>query len=284
MQLSLRDQKASDLKLDVKSNSLGKTIIAHQYQTHPLKISRPFYLDPSSHYAYLYLRNNSPGLFAKDKLNISINLHQDTQVYLTEQSATKVHPMTPGSKAEVNYKLHLQPKATLELVSEPIIFYRDSALKQTTQITMHPTASLFWSEIILPGRLARGESYQFRDYQNCLEVVSHEGKLWLKEQTFLLGKNNPFRNFNLFTSLPVLGTAIAIMPHVDLNLLVKTINNLNSQNAAGLTVATSVLPYDKGLLFKVIASQAQLIKKYYRSVINALRQLNNQPLLPNIPK
>ena len=283
IQPASNEQKVSALELDFKCNPVGKTLITHQYQTHPLKISRPFILD-SSNYAYVYLRNNSPGLFAGDKLNININLQQDTQIYLTEQSATKAHPMTAGAKAEVNYTWQLQPQAILEFVSEPIILYRDSALKQTTQITMHPTASLFWSEIVLPGRLARGEFYQFRDYHNCLEIFSAEGKLWLKEQSHLEGQNNLFANSNLFASSPVLGTAIAVMPHVDLNLLVNTINNLNLKYNDVLTVAISVLPYEKGILLRVLASQAQLIKKYYRSVINALRQLNHQLLLPNIPK
>lgn len=276
---------SSTLELRLKCNSEGKTIIAHQYQTHPLKISRPFRLDRDRDCrAYLYLRNNSPGLFAQDRLNISLNLKQNTQTYLTEQSATKVHPMTSGATAEVNYQWNIEEGAMVEFVSEPLILYRDSALKQKTQIELHPTASLFWSDIVLPGRLARGEFYQFCFYHNCLEVYSDRGELWLKEQTYLKGNNNKFGNSKLFASLPVLGTAIAIMPDVELSLLEQAINNLNQDSFNKLITATSVLPHNKGILIKVLASQVQTIKSYYSCVIDTIRKLNHQPLLPTIPK
>lgn len=278
-------QKSSTLELDLKCNSEGKTIIAHQYQTHPLKISRPFRLDRDKNCrAYLYLRNNSPGLFAQDRLNISLNLEQNTQTYLTEQSATKVHPMKTGETAEVSYQWNIESGAIVEFVSEPLILYQDSALRQKTRIELHDTASLFWSDIVLPGRLARGEFYQFNFYQNCLEVYSDRGELWLKEQTYFEGNNNQFRDSKLFASLPVLGTAIAIIPNVELSLLEQAINNLNKDSFNGLITATSVLPHNKGIVIKVLANQAQTIKSYYSCVINTLRQLNDQPLLPTIPK
>lgn len=101
------------LKLQLKCNPEGQTMIAHQYETHPLQVSCPFRLDrggdlaegkaPNNHRAYLYLRNNSPGLFAEDELNLSLCLEEKTKLYLTEQSATKVHPtMMP----EVTAKVH----------------------------------------------------------------------------------------------------------------------------------------------------------------------------------
>lgn len=279
------------LKLQLQCNSEGQTIIAHQYETHPLRISSPFRLERNKNHqysdrrAYLYLRNNSPGLFAGDELNIALNLEDKTKLYLTEQSATKVHPTTAeGVEAKVNYQWTIAKDAMVEFVPEPVIFYRDSALQQTTQVNIHPTASFFWSDLVLPGRLARGELYQFRFYDHCLAVYSDTGELWFKDRMYLTGKDNLFANSALFASLPVLGNAIAIMPQIEVDLLKNTIDRLLDNDSYDLVAATSVLPYDKGVVIKVLASQTQKVKMYWHSVLNALRKLNHQSCLPYIPK
>ena len=279
------------LELELKCNSQGDTVVAHQYETHPMRASRPFRLDRvcaseavGSRRAYVYLRNNSPGLFAGDKLDIALNLRENTQLYLTEQSASKVHPMVEGMTATVNYQWDITQQAMVEFVAEPLILYRNSTLRQKTVVKMHSTASLFWSDLILPGRLARGEFYQFRDYEHYLEVSSEEGELWFKERMYLQGKENLFRDSQLFASLPVLGNAIAILPNIEVNLLKNTLDSLENKNNCDLVAATSILPRDKGVIIRVIAAKTEQVKRYWYSVINVLRKLNNQFPLPKIPK
>lgn len=285
----------STLELQLKCNPEGQTIIANQYETHPLRISQPFRLDrdgditggeiANHHRAYLYLRNNSPGLFSGDRIKIALSLEEKTQLYLTEQSATKVHPaIVQGDTANVDYQWTIAKNAMVEFVPEPIILYRDSGLQQTTQIKIHPTASLFWSDFVLPGRLARGESYQFRSYEHFLAVYGDTGELWFKDRMYLKGKDNSFSHNTLFASFPILGNAIAIMPHLEVNLLKSTVDNLLDNNSQKLVAATSVLPYDKGIIIKVLASKTQAIKKSWYLILNLLRQLNHQTCLPNIPK
>ena len=230
------------------------------------------------------MRNNSPGLFAEDSFKITLNLEDNTQLYLTEQSATKVHPMVNTDTAKVNYQWNIGKHAIVEFVPEPLILYSDSALKQTTQVRIHPSASLFWSDVVLPGRLARGESYQFRDYDHCLEVYGEAGELWFRDSMHLTGKENKFAQSSLFASLPVLGNAIALLPQIEVNLLKTTLDSLKLPNTSNLVVATSVLPQDKGVLLRVLGSRTQDIKSYWHSAINTLRKLNQQPPLSHVPK
>ena len=199
----------SVLELQLSTNSAGQTIVTHQHATHPLRISSPFRLDETnSDRAYLYLRNNSPGLFAQDKLKLTLDIQANSKLYLTEQSATKAHPMGSKDKAEVNYHWQVGESAMVEFVPEPVILYQDSALEQTTKICLADTASLFWSDIILPGRLARGENYQFRHYKHFLEVRSPTEELWFCDRLWLTGKQNRFREQSLFASHPVLGLSL----------------------------------------------------------------------------
>ncbi len=286
--ISKKIQNLAISKLDLKfqCNSSGQTQIAHQYATHPLRVSPPFRFDKNNqNRVYLYLRNNSPGILAEDELNFSIQLEKSSQLYLTEQAATKVHPvLTKNAVARVNYQIRIKANASLEFVPEPLILYTDAALKQETKIQMHPSSNLFWSEIILPGRLARGEYYQFHFYDNCLSVTNPEEKLLFKDRSYWEGKNNQFRDSSLFTSLPIMGNAIAVYPKINCNSLQKAIDNLTITNSEDFMVATSILPYEQGIVIRVLANKSQQIKNYFRSVLNEIRSLQNDCSLPKIPK
>jgi urease accessory protein len=276
-----------NLKLNLKCDRASQqTICYHQYTTYPLRLSPVFRLEGiNSNRAYLYIMNISPGLLAGDELNLSLHLAANSNLYLSDQSATKVHAMPQDdTKAVTSYQIEVHAGSTLEFVPEPIILYTDSALEQNMQIKVHPTAKLFLSEIILPGRLARGESYQFRYYFNRWQVTDLAGKLLFSDAMRLEGKLNPFNHHKLFTSLPIIGNAIAILPDVDLKLLSNSLESIPAENSLQLTVATSILPHNQGLVIRALANKTFELKKYFRFALDCIRTLTYQSLLPYIPK
>jgi len=274
-----KQTKNLDLKLECDSEALpptadrhGQTIVTHQYTAYPLGISRTFrHHTPNPQQAYLYITSISPGLLANDQLNISLQLTAHTHLFLTDQSATKVHPMPiAGSKAIAHYDVEIAEGATLEFVPEPIILFRDATLEQTINIKCHPTGKLFWSEMILPGRLARGEFYEFNHYFSRLQVTSPEGELWFTDAMRLYGKLNPFKNSDLFAPAPVLCNLIVILPETDLKLLSESLEDLEAAHCPNATVATSILPYGKGLLIRAIASGTGGLKNYLKYALNCV--------------
>ncbi len=276
----------NNLELNLKCDRTNKTICTHQYTTYPLRLSTVFRLDgANSNRAYLYTMNTSPGLLAKDKLKISLQLENNTNLYLTDQAATKVHQMPiEHSQATVDYQIELRQEANLELVPEPVILYSDAALTQNILIKLHPTAKLFLSEIILPGRLARGESYQFRYYFNRLKLTDLTEELLFTDAIHLQGKSNLFKDDKLFAPLPIMGNAIAVYPDLDLELLSKELEEIQVTNFPNLMVATSVLPSDCGLLIRAFANKTIQLKHYFNLVLNCIRNLTERANLPYIPK
>ena len=281
---SLLEQKTLELRL--KCDRHRQTVFAQQYTTSPLRLSQIFRLGGAeSTRAYVYLMNSSPGLLASDRLNLSLELETNTELYLTDQAATKVHAMPQvQTQAATNWNISVDRGASLELVPEPVILFADSALKQTTHIQLHSQASLFWSEIIVPGRLARGESYAFRSYHNVLEINDHKGKLKFKDATYLEGKNNPWQHNNLFVAQPILANFVIVQPKLDLVLLSQKLENWTDKNSSKLVMATSVLPDDLGLLVRIMAAKTAPIKKYINYALNCMRQISDRPNLPYIPK
>ncbi len=276
----------NNLELKLYQSQSNQTICQHQYTTFPLRLSSLFRLEGAdSNRGYVYLINTSPGLLAGDELNLSLKLAPNTSLYLTDQSATKVHPMPEMEKiAKVNYQILVDANASLELVPEPIILYTDSVLEQKTIIKLHPTAKLFLSEIILPGRLAKNEYYDFNYYFNRLQVTDLEAQILFTDAIKLLGKQNQFKHNKLFTSLPIIGNAIAILPDTDLTLLIPKLEGIKSVDGKNIEVAVTILPSNNGILIRALSQKTIELKKYFTSALNCIRAITNQSSVPYIAK
>ena len=276
----------NNLELKLELNRFGQTICQHQYTSYPLRLSSVFRLEGAkSKRAYLYLVNTSPGLLANDTLNLSLHLAENTHLYLTDQSATKVHPMPENnSKATVNNQIVVENNAGLELVPEPIILYQDSVLEQKTKIKLYPQARLFATEIVLPGRLAKKEYYEFSYYFNRLEIVDSADRLLYIDATRLLGSNNPFKNNKLFTSLPVMGNAIAVLPNININLLIEELETKLLLDPREIEIAASILPAENGMVIRALANKASKIKNCFSLMLDLIRKVTQQDCLPYIPK
>ena len=274
-----------NLELILGCDRFGQTVCQHRYTTYPLRLSSIFRLGENSHQAYHYLINTSPGLLAGDELKLSLQLTPNTSLYLTDQAATKVHPMPErGSKATVKYQIWVDEAATLELVPEPVILYTDSSLEQETIISLHPTAKLFLSEIVLPGRLAKQEYYNFDYYLNRLQVKDLAGKLLFVDAVRLAGKDNPFKDSKMFTSFPIMGNAIAILPDTDLKLLTTRLENLELAGCNKIEVANTILPSSNGILIRALGNKTIELKKYFTYALNCIRDMTERSLLPHIAK
>lgn len=274
------------LDLKLQCNSILQTICHYQYSNYPLRLSSIFRFEgANSQRAYLYLLNTSPGLLAGDRLNLSLQLATNSHLYLTDQAATKVHPMPEvNTKATIDYQIVLEANSNLELVPEPIILYKNSVLEQQTVIKVHPTARLFLSEIILPGRLAKQEFYDFNYYFNRLQVKDLTDKLLFSDAMGLIGKDNPFQDKKLFSSLPIIGSAIAILPNTDLNLFIAQLKSIKSNSYQELEFATTILPSNNGILIRALAAKTLRLKMFFTEVLNCIRSITSQSPLPHIPK
>ena len=278
----------NQLTLELGCDAAKRTVLRHRYMAYPLSVSPIFRLEENAPSAaaraYLYRMNTSPGLLAGDAIGMSLKLDSRSQLYLTDQSATKVHAMPHlETSATVTYRVDLGEQTTLEFLPEPLILFAEAALTQTTEVTLHASAGLSWGEIILPGRLARGEAYRFRQYFSRIRVRSPEGKLLFVEAMNLTGQDNRFAQTALFASGSVLGSLILILPEA-----IATAENLAAlscdiellANSESLSLASSVLPGDRGLFVRAIASTTRELQSCFRSAVNYVRKLRNQAQLP----
>lgn len=161
--------------------SCDRAFIAHQYATYPFRLSGNLPLAPDDpHRVYAYVMNASPGMVSGDDLRVVVQVGDRANLYLSDQSATKVHSKPLGGKsAQISYAIEVGAEAYLEYVPEPVILFTAADLSQQMTISVHPQARVVLSEIIVPGRLARGEFYTFETFQSRLQVTTPENRLIL---------------------------------------------------------------------------------------------------------
>jgi len=273
------------LAVQVGLDQNHQSFVQRQYATYPFRLSRALRLDPTdAHRTYLYIMNSSPGLLAGDAFQISVRLSDRTALYLTDQSATKVHQMAVDQRACIHYDVEIGSGASLEYVPEPIILYRNANLEQTMRVTLAPTGSLFLSDIMVPGRLARGECFHFRRYVNRLNVYTPDGALLFADAMQLKGQGQQHLTSSpLFATHPILASVILVVPNADLQALSLDLEQL-AQAQTDLTAASSPLPNCNGLLVRMMASNVPIAKAYINDVLARMRYLNGQPTLPAVPK
>ncbi|TVQ17741.1 MAG: urease accessory protein UreD [Leptolyngbya sp. DLM2.Bin15] len=281
-----------DVYLRVQRDRYQQSFVSRQYATHPFRVSNVFRLDQEqvdqtqSDRAYVYLMNTSPGLMEGDRFRIGVQVDAQAHLYLTDQAATKVHRMpTPGRPATVDYILQVGAGGSLEFLPEPLILYHESTLNQRTQITLHPSARLCLSEIIVPGRLARQEYYQFNHYSSRLTVSSPDGRLILGDALRLEGRSHPFCHSPLFARQPILATLLLIYPDVEQTQFEAVLKQVCAeQPAATIEVSYSSLPNCNGFVIRATADCISRIKTCFDQAVNAVRLLEGQSPLPEVPK
>lgn len=282
--LKKKAAEQEQLVLKLEQSASGKSVLSHRYMAYPLSVSPVFRLEESSEArAYLYRMNTSPGLLAGDALKLSFELGAGSQLYLADQAATKVHAMpTEDTQATVNYRIAVGDRAALEFLPEPLILFADSELRQTTEIVLHETSTLCWGEIILPGRLASGEAYKFRQCFSRVRIKSQAGTLWFTEAMRLRGQKNLFAQNELFASGQVIGTLLLVLPR---EIATKQALTDLSQSVDGLShddfeIVSSVLPQENGLFVRAVGSTTREMQRSFRAAVNATRILRGEALLP----
>lgn len=160
-----------------------RTVVRDAYFRTPLQIMRPYYLDDSGT-AYVYLLSPGGGVVGGDRYAITVTLEAGARACMTTASATKLYA-SPNRMARQRFEAILQAGTVFEYLPEQIIPFARSAFQQDMTVRLGSGALAVLTEIVAPGRLARGEAFAFCDYNSGLSVTDARGRLLLRERTRL---------------------------------------------------------------------------------------------------
>ena len=135
--------------------------------------------------ASLLLLNPTGGILGGDRLETEVVLGAGAHVVLSTPSATRVY-RSPGPPAIQRITLTLGPGAVLEWLPDHLIPSPGARLRQATEISMAPGATLLFWDAWATGRAARGEAWGFDLLDTALSARDPDGLL-VRERAVLAG-------------------------------------------------------------------------------------------------
>lgn len=129
-------------------------------QDPPWKVVRAFALPHGGRLVHLH--NVSGGVLAGDRLALDVEVQAGAAAQITTTGATRLYRHRAGAAdSEQCARFTVGERALLEYLPDSVIPYAGSRHTQRTEIRLDSGATLFWWEVLAPGRLAAGERFAF---------------------------------------------------------------------------------------------------------------------------
>jgi len=130
------------------------TVLKHLYNAAPLRVLFP--TPEPDDVPLAALVNVGGGLAGGDSLEVSVRLEAGTGASVTTPAAEKVYRST-GDTTRLDTVLEVGPGATLEWLPQETILFNGARLERRMQARLAPGARLLAAEMLVYGRVARGE-------------------------------------------------------------------------------------------------------------------------------
>jgi urease accessory protein len=254
-----------------KNDRINKTVIKEQFSKVPLFTQRALYLEESlPSMAYIYIISPSGGVLQGDRYRIDINLSKNAIAHITTQGATRLYRMNKNFATQI-LNITLDSNCYFEYVPDQIIPYRDSRFYQSVNLNLDDTATMIYSETIVPGRMAMGEYF---DYDVCyLKTVakSHNGSLKFIDTALLEPKRNKLKRFGILEEFNMLSNMYILTLSKYISILTERISGdlIHYEKVVG---GCSVLPNNSGIVVRILGNTIDNIKEVIHDILRICRR------------
>src|SRR5215218_5093097 len=184
----------------------GKTVVKEQYSKVPLFTQRALYLEESiPSMAYIYIISPSGGILQGDRYRMDIKLKNNAYSHITTQGATRVYRMENNFATQI-VNVVVDDGCYFEFVADQIIPYRNSRFYQTVNLNVHDNATMVYSEMIVPGRVASGESFEYDICYMKALAKNQKGRIRFIDIAILEPKKRNLKTLGILGNFDVVGS------------------------------------------------------------------------------
>jgi urease accessory protein len=261
---------ALTLKLEYDDDR-RKTIVRDLYTKGPLHAQRALYLEESlPSMAYMYIMSTSGGILQGDRYRMDIALSKGAKAHITTQGATRVYRMERNYATQI-VNVDLEADAYFEFIPDQMIPYRQSRFYQTLKMRVHDSATMIYSEMVVPGRVASGESFEYDMCYLKATGLNQVGQLRFTDIAILEPRERNLSQLGVLSNRSVVGSVYVLCP----TSAVKSIRDeLNSTlpNHRDITSGASILPFDSGIIVRLLGDGASALRAAIFEVVRITRK------------
>ncbi len=260
------------------------TRVTHQYTRVPYHLGRE--LDYDRPFAAVRIQSPTAGIGQDDRLRMELSAGPDARAHVSSASSTKVFGMDHGF-GQSRIEARAESGGYLELFPEPTILHAGSRFHQPVELSAAADGAVVYADVVVPGRLARGEIFEFDRYANVVEGVDPDG-LAFRDAVDISG-DDELSGPGVFGPYSVLGTLYVLAPDVDAATLSDQLHERVSDAVASATTdaahpesppvvaSASTLPRS-GVVVRALGSTAPLVTEALASARDSVRRkLVGQP-------
>jgi urease accessory protein len=251
----------------------ARTILADLDYRIPYRAQRALYCDDGMpDLAHVFMITTTGCLLQGDRLALDVALGQGARAHLTTQSATKIHSMDANYAAQTQ-TIALADDSYLEFLPDPIIPHRSARFVSNTRISVAPTATLFYAEIIQSGRKHHhpDECFGAAVISMALDVARPDGGALFTEKLLIEPKRYAMRQTGVMGPFDVFGNVLLCTPKQKAERIWQQVG-ADVDLAGGLAYGACRLPNDAGLLFKVLGRETAQVKAKVREFWSVVRE------------
>jgi urease accessory protein len=249
------------------------TILADLDRRAPFMAQRALYPDPAlPDQAWLFMITTSGCVLQGDRLALEIELAAGARAHVTTQSATKVHSMDANYAVQTQ-AITLAEGAYLEFMPEPLIPHRRARFLSDTRISIAPTATLLYGEIIQPGRKHHhpDEAFGATLLALTVEAARPGGEALFNERLVIDPARRPVRQTGVMGEFDVLGNVVLLAPKEVADRVHARVG-AEVDADAGVAYGSCRLPNDAGLIFKALGRETADVKARVREFWAVVRE------------
>lgn len=241
--------KEGELRLQFAADSDSRTQLIRDYATVPFHLPGGLTHDEQvPDLATVYVQSPTGGIAQGDRHEVKVSVGVGAKAHVTTQSAEKVLRMERNC-ARTDVSLSVEDGGYLEYLPESTILYPDARLRRETTIDVGADATALVGEIVVAGRLARDEAYEFDRLYSRLTVEGPDGLLAQDTTDVAPGVTDP-RRPGIVGDHPVFGTLYAVGTP---DLADRIHERITADDA--VRGGATVLPNDAGVLIRVLGDR-----------------------------
>ncbi|KZY67003.1 MULTISPECIES: urease accessory protein UreD [unclassified Oleiphilus] len=266
------------LSYALKSN---RTIVSDMRFKGPLRVQRPFY--PEQGRCHTYLLHPPGGMVSGDKIDISVDVNEGAESFITTPSAGKLYGADSENVVQTqNIELNVADNATLEFLPQENILFDRANGKLSTSINLSKSSKFIAWDMLSFGRPHGGYHFKSGSLDQLLQIKI-DGKLVLHE------------GFKTDDDLTILSSPVGMMGHLHMGSLFIVVPKKIEHYVAWTEQARELLVNDETLrmaatqrngvlMIRALSDDIEMLRNAFIKVWQGLRLavLEQEPVMPRI--